>query len=82
MGRPRAVGRILACLLAVLLGGVLLAVVGGLVGAAYGGNYATDFEFNGLRGYEATVQIGVILGFIAGGSLAALLVWFLAKRRR
>lgn len=82
MGRPWTLGRILACLLAVLLGGVLLAVVGGLAGATYGGNYATDFEFIGVRGYEATGQIGVILGFVAGGTLAALLVWLLAKRRR
>lgn len=31
-----------------------------LVGACYGGNYAQNFRFNGVRGYEATSQIGLL----------------------
>jgi hypothetical protein len=43
-----------------------------IVGADYGGNYATDFEFNGVRGYEATGQIHAIVGFVARDSRPSL----------
>jgi len=79
--RPWTLRRVLVCLLAGLVGGVVLAVVGLVVGAAFGGNYATEFEFNGMRGYEATGQLGAILGFVAGALLGALLVCFRTKRR-
>ncbi len=79
---PWLPGRIFACLLAGLIGGLAVAVVGLVVGANYGGNHATDFEFNGLRGYEATGQLGAILGFLAGASLCTLLVYLLTGRRR
>jgi hypothetical protein len=83
--RPEAhVGRgamnnkpIVFVVLAGFLGGIVLAAVGLIAGTAYGGNYATDFRFNGLRGYEATGQIGAILGFVSGGALGS----FLAGRR-
>ena len=60
--------------------GSVIALIGLVVGVTYGGNYATDFEFNGLRGYEATGQIGAVFGFVAGGSLGAYLVARLSKR--
>ena len=87
LGRPikRVIctqGRALVCLFAWLIGGLVVAVVGFVVGATYGGNHATDFEFNGLRGYEATGQIGMLLGFIAGSTVCALLACLLIKRTR
>ena len=47
------------------MAGVLVTVIialllGLLVGAWFGGNYAEDFQFNGVRGYEATGQIGLL----------------------
>jgi hypothetical protein len=67
--------------LAGLGGAVLLGVAGWVVGATIGGNFATDFEFNGLRGYEAVGQIGLIAGLVIGGLLCGWLVWRLTKRR-
>lgn len=66
-------------LLEILLG-LLLALVGfglGLIGGAMiGGNFFTEFEFNGVRGYEAVGQIGAIVGTIVFGALG---VWAGAK---
>ena len=47
------------------MAGVLVTVIitlllGLLVGAWFGGNYAEDFQFNGVRGYEATGQVGLL----------------------
>jgi hypothetical protein len=63
-----------------LLGGIAVAILGLIVGAAYGGNYASQFEFNGVRGYEATGQIGAIVGFVSGGTLCSYLVGRLTRR--
>jgi uncharacterized membrane protein YphA (DoxX/SURF4 family) len=41
---------------------VLTLLLGVLVGAWFGGNYAEAFQFNGVRGYEATGQIGLLCG--------------------
>jgi hypothetical protein len=53
---------------------VLLTLVSGiagmLIGALYGGNYATNFVFMGVRGYEATGQLGMILGLVLGCGLS------------
>lgn len=46
----------------VLVIGVVTGIVGLLAGILFGGNFATDFTFNGVRGYEATGQIGLIVG--------------------
>jgi membrane protein YqaA with SNARE-associated domain len=56
--------RFLVVLMAAVFGGVAGGVAGWLLGALYGGNYAVNFEFAGLRGYEATGQIGAIIGFV------------------
>jgi hypothetical protein len=46
-----------------LVGGLIALILGSL----YGGNYATEFVFAGLQGYEATgVLFGVIGGCLAG----------------
>jgi hypothetical protein len=39
---------------------VITLLLGMLVGAWFGGNYAESFQFNGVRGYEATGQIGLL----------------------
>jgi hypothetical protein len=59
--------------------GFVLGVIGLFIAMYIGGNYAEDFVFNGVRGYEATGQIGFILG-----SLIGLITgwWFLFKRKK
>ena len=60
--------------LAVILIGFVFAVMGLIAGAIIGGNLAAIFElvfgyefvFNGRVGYEATGQIGFILGALIG----------------
>jgi hypothetical protein len=44
------------------MGFIIGADVGSLLGDAHGGNYAVEFEFAGVRGYEATSLIGAIIG--------------------
>ena len=57
--------------------GFVLGVIGLFIAVYLGGNYAEDFVFNGVRGYEAAGQIGFILG-----SLIGLISgwWFLFKK--
>jgi hypothetical protein len=43
--------RVVFVVLAGLIGGIAVADLGLIGGTLYGGNYATDFQFNGLRGY-------------------------------
>ncbi len=59
--------------------GFVLGVIGLFIAMYIGGNYAEDFVFNGVRGYEATGQIGFIVG-----SLIGLISgwWFLFKRKK
>jgi hypothetical protein len=49
-----------------LIVGFILGVIGMFVGAWFGGNFAADVVFNGVRGYEATSQIGFILFALVG----------------
>ena len=49
-------------MIAVLAAVFIALLLGLLVGAWFGGNYAEDFQFNGVRGYEATGQIGLLCG--------------------
>ena len=53
-------------ILIVVVIGLLAGVFGWIMGALIGGNYAEQFVFNGVRGYEATGQIGFILGALIG----------------
>lgn len=63
--------------LAVILAGAVSGIIGLLVGALIGGNYAQQFFFNGVRGYEATGQIGFVFGALIGLISSW---WFLFKR--
>jgi hypothetical protein len=53
-------------ILIVVVIGLLAGVVGWIIGALIGGNYAEQLVFNGVRGYEATGQIGSMLGTLIG----------------
>ena len=61
----------------VFASGLALGLVGMLIGALIGGNYATGFQFNGVRGYEATGQVG----FILGAAIGALVSWIRMGKR-
>jgi hypothetical protein len=62
-----------------LIVGFILGIIGMLIGALIGGNFATEVVFNGVRGYEATGQIGFII-FALIGMVAA---WqFMAKKKQ
>ena len=50
-------------------------VIGTMIGMDIGGNYFTNFTFLGLRGYEATGQIGMVVG----GMLFAMIGYFMPK---
>ncbi len=70
-----SVGRILA----LVASGLILGLLGLFVGALIGGNFAVDFYFNRVRGYDATGQVGFLLGAATG----VVLSWrVLAKRRK
>ncbi len=59
--------------------GFVLGVIGLFIAMYIGGNYAEDFVFNGVRGYEATGQIG----FIVGGAIGLIIgSWFLLRRKK
>ena len=60
-----------------LLGGFLAGFLGLVAGAVYGGNYAVGFKFNGQQGYEATGQLGAMIGFALGALFCS---WFAARR--
>ena len=64
--------------IATLLIGLVFGVLGWIVGALIGGNFAEQFVFNGVRGYEATGQVGFILGALAG----LISGWRLLETRR
>jgi len=51
---------------AVICIGFISGVIGWIIGALIGGNYAEQFVFNGVQGYEATGQTGFILGVLIG----------------
>jgi hypothetical protein len=70
----KTVLRVLTIILAAAVSGI-----GGLmVGAFIGGNLAEQFVFNGVRGYEATGQVGFILGALIGLGFSS---WFLLRRK-
>jgi len=62
---------------AVIVSGIISGAIGMIIGALIGGNYAEQFVFNGVQGYEATGQIGFILGALTG-LIAGW--WFLLKK--
>ncbi len=63
---------------AVIVIALVFGAIGMIISALIGGNYAEQFVFNGVQGYEATGQIGFILGI----SIGLISGWrFLAKRK-
>ena len=66
--------RIFAVIVIALVSGA----IGMIIGALLGGNYAEQFVFNGVQGYEATSQIGFILGV----SIGLILGWRFFVRRK
>jgi hypothetical protein len=67
--------------ISVFIGVVVGAVIGLFIGMDIGGNFYTDFVFNGLRGYEATGQIGAIAGGVLGGLFGYVLSRFIRNRK-
>ena len=53
--------------------------LGWLAGAWFGGNYAENVRFNGVRGYEATGQIGLLCGIFF---LLLLGAFYYVKKKR
>ena len=66
---------------AILVSGLFLGLVGMIVGAYIGGNFAESFVFNGVRGYEATSQLGFWVGIITGVTLGILVLFRRSKRK-
>jgi uncharacterized membrane protein YeaQ/YmgE (transglycosylase-associated protein family) len=54
--------RLLLRIIGVLATVIITLLLGLLVGAWFGGNYAENFQFNGVRGYEAASQVGLLCG--------------------
>lgn len=57
--------------------GLILGMLGMLIGALIGGNFAENFQFLGVRGYEAASQ----LGFIIGAALGVFMSWKRMKNK-
>lgn len=58
--------RFIAQLIVGAIGGYISGLLMLLVAAIIGGNLATNFEFAGNRGYEATGGIGLLIGLVLG----------------
>ncbi|MFL7870235.1 MAG: hypothetical protein AB8I58_15515 [Anaerolineales bacterium] len=65
----------------VIASGLGFGFLGLLIGAYIGGNFAETFIFNGVRGYEATGQLGFWAGIIVGLALSIFLLFRRPKRR-
>lgn len=82
------IAKIVLRVIAVILIGCVSAVIGLILGAIVGGNLAAiyeivfgqEFVFNGRVGYEATGQIGFILGALIG--LVASGVYLFGRRTK
>ena len=70
--RLRPFVRVLVVVMAAVFGGVAGGAGGWLLGSLYGDTSAANFEFAGLRGYQATGLIGGLLGFILVAGFCAL----------
>lgn len=54
-------------------------VVGLIVGAIIGGNWFTSFSLGNAHGYEATANIGTVIGGVTFGAIG---VWLGVRRPR
>ena len=59
---------------------LILGVVFLLLGMNIGGNYFTDLELFGARGYEATANLGFLLGIFLGLLLSYIFLPKLLKK--
>lgn len=71
----------------IMIGGLLTSTILGVITGLYisafiGGNYMTAFEFNGVRGYEATGQIGAFVGFVIRPILGIIIALMIDHRKR
>jgi hypothetical protein len=57
-------------ILAVISSIIVCGVLGFMAGTFIGGNYAQNFTFLDVRGYEAAGLLGLIIGVIVGGVLS------------
>lgn len=66
------------------LGALALGIIGLIIGGEWGGNHCTSCQFNGQLGYEATGQIGFLMGAPVGllSSSWVLAGWLKARNRR
>jgi hypothetical protein len=60
--------------LAVVSGAIVCGILGFLAGTLIGGNYAQNFTFLDVRGYEAAGLLGLIIGATTGGLLHLRLI--------
>jgi hypothetical protein len=56
-------------ILVLTIGVIVCGILGFMVGTYVGGNYAQNFMFLEIRGYEAAGLLGLIIGAIAGGAI-------------
>lgn len=73
------IAKIVFSVLAVILTGFVCAVSSAIVVIHLGYGFASDFTYNGWRGYEATGPIGFILGALIGLIGSSMLLF--GKRR-
>lgn len=66
---------------AAIVGAIAFAVLGLIAGAMFGGNFCNTCEFNGLRGYEATGQLGFLIGAFVGAGLFGWVAAVLFRKR-
>lgn len=74
-GVKRSVVTLIDAIVVGFSGLVIGAVIGFLIGTTYGGNYAADFEFAGVRGYEAAGVLGELIGGSIGCLMGVAIVW-------
>ena len=65
---------------AVIAASLFFGLIGMTIGAYIGGNFAEGFVFNSVRGYEATGQLGFLVGFVLGLALSIFLLFKRSKR--
>jgi hypothetical protein len=63
--------------IAIILISIVLGFFGLIIGALIGGNFATGFSFNGVQGYEATGQVGLIIGTAIG----IIIGWLVLRKK-
>lgn len=77
-GEPKEVIHMLRKTIYCFLGTIALLVIGAvlglIIGAIIGGNYMAEFEFGGVRGYEAVGRVGIVIG-VAVGALLSTFLW-------